>query len=122
MNKKSKINVLNQAFSILLVGCFFLVPSYVYAGCKDDNQRTDECSAEECAARYSKVHSTCDVPRSCGKKMNKEILQTRLDANRACLEVRNRVAECFLKVDAVHTEQIGYVENAIGKCERFLNK
>lgn len=68
-NRRDKSN----SFFFHFAALFFTAISFLYsntanAGCDDDSQRKEDCSASECRKRYELVHPTCDVRRSCAKK------------------------------------------------------
>ncbi|HXW60869.1 MAG TPA: hypothetical protein VEK06_04960 [Myxococcota bacterium] len=98
----------------------FLPTAVVHAQCIESLLKLDVCSVKECQLRHSKVHPTCDVPRTCDPKkargLSKNELQRRLDLNSNCKMVRQAVAECFKEAHGTHEEEIKKAQVGINEC------
>ncbi|WP_404425713.1 hypothetical protein [Thalassospira australica] len=105
------------AMAVFALGAFAaLSPAPAYAACSD----ADRCTEQECNTRQSRVHPTCDQPRSCNGITDQAELQRRLAVNQACLAARQNVQACFSAPDSGHNEAITGVQNAIDNCQAAL--
>ena len=84
----------------------------------------DQCTPDVCRQRQSRVHPTCDQPRSCANisANNKPELRRRLTINQQCLAARMNVAQCFSNSDPGHDQAIIAVQNAIDACQDKIDQ